>query len=57
MKFEAKYQGKWVAFKGKKIVADSESLKKLITKIQKTEDPQKLKYSLVPKGFIAGNTI
>jgi len=54
MKFEAKYQGKWVAAKDDKIIADSTSLNKLMQKVQKTENPKDLKFSLVPKGFIAG---
>lgn len=54
MKFEAKYQGKWVAAKGDKIIADSTTLNKLMQKVQKKEDPNNLRFSLVPKGFIAG---
>lgn len=54
MKFEAKHQGKWVAAKDEKIIADATSLNKLMQKIQKTENPNNLKFSLVPKGFIAG---
>lgn len=54
MKFQAKHLGKWVAAKNDKIIADASSLNKLIQKVQKTEDPGKLKFSLVPKGFIAG---
>lgn len=54
MKFETKHQGKWIAAKNDKIIADSTSLNKLMQKVQKTEDPNNLKFSLVPKGFIAG---
>jgi hypothetical protein len=54
MKFGPQHQGKWVAAKNDKIIADSTSLTKLMQKIQKTEDPKFLKFSLVPKGFIAG---
>ncbi len=53
MKFTAKHQGKWVAAKDDKIIADSTTLNKLIQKIKKKEDPNNLKFSLVPKGFIA----
>jgi len=56
MKFEAKYQGKWVVAKGEKIIADSVSLNKLMQKVKK-EDPNRLTFSLVPKGFIASNFI
>ncbi|NIA02361.1 MAG: hypothetical protein GWP15_03180 [Nitrospirae bacterium] len=54
MKFEAKHQGKWVAAKDDKIIANAPSLNKLMQKIQKKENPDNLKFSLVPKGFIAG---
>ncbi len=54
MKFEAKHQGKWVAMKKEKVIANSSSLNKLIAKVKKTENPDKLSYTLVPKGFIAG---
>lgn len=54
MKFQAKHQGKWVAAKNDRIIADADSLNKLMKKVQKTEDPRDLKFSLVPKGYIAG---
>lgn len=54
MKFEAKHQGKWVAAKNDKIIANASSLNKLMQKVTKTENPGNLKFSLVPKGFIAG---
>lgn len=54
MKFEPKHQGKWVAAKDDKIIADATSLNKLVQKVQRTENPKDLKFSLVPKGFIAG---
>lgn len=54
MRFQAKHQGKWIAAKDDKIIADSSSLSKLMQKIQKTENPKDLKFSLVPKGYIAG---
>lgn len=54
MKFREKHQGKWVAAKDDKIIADASSLNKLMQKVQKIEDPKDLKFSLVPKGYIAG---
>lgn len=54
MKFQLKHQGKWVAAKGDKIIADAKSLNKLMREVEKTEDPKNLKFSLVPKGYIAG---
>lgn len=54
MKFQAKYQGKWVAAKNDKIIADADSLNQLLKKVGGKEDPRELKFSLVPKGYIAG---
>lgn len=54
MKFEAKHQGKWVAAKDDKIIADATTLNKLMEKVKPKEDPKTLTYALVPKGFIAG---
>ncbi len=54
MKFGIKHQGKWVAAKNDKIIADATSLSGLIQKVQKKGNPSDLKFSLVPKGFIAG---
>lgn len=54
MKFQAKYQGKWIAAKNDKVIADASTLEKLIKKVQQKEDVSKLKFSLVPKGYMAG---
>jgi len=54
MKFKAKYQGKWIAAKDDKIISNAGSLNQLRKKVGKQENPDNLKYSLVPKGFIAG---
>lgn len=54
MIFQAKHAGKWVAAKGDKIIADAKTLTKLMAKVKKKEDPKKLEYSLVPRGYIAG---
>ena len=54
MKFQKQHLGKWVAAKDDKIIADAKSLNKLLQKVQKTENPNNLKFSLVPKGYIAG---
>ncbi len=51
MKFNAQHQGKWVAAKNNKIIAVGKSLKKLM---QKVKNPGSFKFSLVPKGYIAG---
>lgn len=53
MKFQVQHQGKWVVAKNDKVIADANSLNKLMRKVQK-EDPKNLKFSLVPKGYIAG---
>lgn len=53
MKFQARHQGKWIAAKNNKIIANANTLNKLMQKVQK-EDHKDLKFSLVPKGYIAG---
>lgn len=40
MKFKLKHQGRWVAAKNDKIIADAASLTKLVQKVQRTEDPK-----------------
>jgi hypothetical protein len=54
MKFEAKYSGKWVATKNNKVIASGKSLNKLVKKVEKKKDSEKYRYTLVPKGLIAG---
>lgn len=54
MKFQAKHLGKWVAAKNDKIIAVADSLKTVMNKAQKTGALEDLKFSLVPKGYIAG---
>ena len=54
MKFTAQHRGKWVAAKDDKIIGSAKSLNKLVEQVSKKENPDKLKFSLVPKGFIAG---
>ena len=54
MKFQAQHQGKWVAAKDDRIIADADTLNKLMQKVQKTENPKYLTFSLVPRGYIAG---
>jgi len=53
MKFQAKHQGKWVASKNEKVIADSTTLNKLMKKVAK-ENMKEIVFALVPKGFIAG---
>ena len=56
MLFEKKHSGKWVATKGKKVVDSSKSIKSLIRKVSKRKDQSEVRYSLVPKGCVAGIT-
>lgn len=51
MKFEAKHLGKWVAIKNEKVVASGTSLKKLTKKV---ETQKNVRFTLIPKGLIAG---
>lgn len=53
MKFEKKHAGKWVAVKGGRVVASSSSLRAL----QKKTSGGSVRFTLVPKGFIAGNAV
>lgn len=52
MIFEAKYQGKWVACKDDKVIADSSSFNGLNKKVEKIGNPEEFIYTFVPKGFI-----
>lgn len=54
MIFEAKHAGKWVATKGEKVVDSSVNLKALLRKTGKRTDQLEVRYSLVPKGCLAG---
>lgn len=54
MKFEKVHLGKWVATKGQKIIASEKSLNKLMKKVSKKEKSKKIRYTLVPKGLLAG---
>lgn len=54
MKFKAQHRGKWVAAKDDEIIDSAKSLTKLVEQVSKKENPDNLKFSLVPKGFIAG---
>mgnify|MGYP001583858923 CR=1 FL=1 len=44
MKFQAEHQGKWVASKGEKIIADAYNLNELMETVQKTEKPKSITY-------------
>jgi len=53
MKFGKEYLGKWVAIDNEKIVASDKTLTKLTKKLGEKES-QKLRFTLIPKGIIAG---
>lgn len=53
MKFERKHAGKWVAIKNEKVVASDLTLTKLTKKIGEKKS-KNYRFTLVPKGFIAG---
>lgn len=55
MKIEKKYAGKWVAIKSEKVVASDVTLTKLTKKVETRKDSPALRYTLIPKGFIAGS--
>ncbi len=54
MKFSLKHAGKWVAIKNNKVIADGKTLNKVLTKVENIKDKENLKYTLVPKGYMAG---
>jgi len=54
MKFSLKHAGKWVAIRDNKIIADGKTLNKVMVKVEKEKDKEKLRYTLVPKGYMAG---
>lgn len=54
MKFTKDHAGKWVATKGKKVIDSGRSLKAVMGRMKKRKDADDVRYSLVPKGCIAG---
>lgn len=54
MKFEKKYAGKWVAVKNSKIIESDKTLTKLTKKVETRKDSNKLRFTLIPSGLIAG---
>lgn len=54
MKFEKKHSGQWVATKGQKVVASEKSLNKVMTEVKKKDKSDNIRYTLVPKGLLAG---
>lgn len=53
MKYAAQYAGKWVAAKEAKILAYGTTLRVVKEKV-KNEDPEKVRFVLIPKGIMAG---
>ena len=54
MEFDKSHAGKWVATKGQKVVDSGRSLKALMKRTKTRKDCSEVRYSLVPKGCIAG---
>lgn len=54
MKFEQKYNGKWVAIKNSKVVESDKTLTKLTKKVETRKDNGSLRFTLIPNGLIAG---
>lgn len=54
MEFGKNYSGQWVATKGEKIIVSGKNLRSLMGRVKKRKDRDSLRYSLVPKGCIAG---
>ena len=56
MEFSKEQAGKWVAIKGQKVIDSGRSLKALMGRMRKQKKQSDVRYSLVPKGCIAGIT-
>jgi hypothetical protein len=54
MKFEPKHSGKWVAVKNSKVIASSKTLKEVSKATANRKDQSSLRFTLIPKGLIAG---
>lgn len=54
MKIEKKYAGKWVAIKNNRVIESEKTLTKLSEKVEHRIDKNSLRFTLVPKGLIAG---
>lgn len=54
LKFDSKYSGKWVAVKNDKVVASGPTLTMLTKKIASRRDASGMRFTLIPKGLIAG---
>lgn len=53
MKYGPQYAGKWVAAKENKILASGRTLRIVKEKVKK-ENPEAVRFVLIPKGVIAG---
>lgn len=54
LKFDSKYSGQWVAVKNDKVVASGPTLTKLTKKVASQKDASEVRFTLIPKGLIAG---
>lgn len=54
MKIEKEFAGKWVAIKNDEIVESSKTLTMLSKKTETRKDKNRLHFTLIPNGFIAG---
>jgi len=54
MEFQKQHMGKWVAEMNDEILASDKTLTKLINKLGPKHNSKKVKFTLVPKGFITG---
>jgi len=43
-----------VATKGQKVIASEKSLKKVMSEVKKKDKSENIRYTLVPKGLLAG---
>ncbi len=56
MLYGARYAGKWTAAIGQKVIASGNTFADVKKKV-KGKDPYKVRYALIPKGYIAGYVV
>lgn len=56
MKYSSQYAGKWVAAKENKILASATTFRAVKEKVKK-ENPEDVRFVLIPKGIIAGQVL
>jgi|GEM_PF-2755722 hypothetical protein len=56
MVYAAKYAGKWTAAIGRKVIASGDTFAEVKRKV-KDKDPYRVRYALIPTGYMAGYVV